>query len=86
MEDKIYTPKTILDAYRQVPGKGRTIKISYIKGQNNKNRITRQAVIIQKTPSFVVVEMTAQTKDGKRGQYRVSFQYVDLITKRVVII
>lgn len=93
IEERIYIPGSIEDAYANLPAVGRTIRITYRReyvGTNGervgKNRaVTRKAVMVQKTHKHFTVEMIAENRDGYRGGYRLGFMLVDLVTGRVKI-
>lgn len=91
IEERIYIPGSIEDAYANLPAVGRTIKITYTReylGTNGekmgKNRaVTRKAVIVQKGRSHFTVELIPEQRDGYRGGYKLDFLYIDVVIGRV---
>lgn len=108
MVERIYTPASIIDAYKKLPAKGRIIKIAYYReykgdsdGERNASKVkrTRRARIVDKHPKgthFTVefipdepppgMSPEQQRRFNKRGQYRQTFQTVDLITEHATIL
>jgi hypothetical protein len=89
IEERLYIPASIDDAYEHFPAVGRKVKISSRKGRGEKNeeRITVKGVVIQKVKHergahFSIIKMPYR---NKRGQYRMSFQFVDIITGRIIV-
>lgn len=91
--ERIYTPASIEEARKNLPGKGRRIRITYpveYKGTNGekmgKNRaVTRKAVIGQKGSSHFTVELIPEQRDGYRGRYNLDFLYIDVVIGRVKV-
>ena len=88
-EERLYIPSSIDDAYKQFPAIGRIVKVSSRKGRGEKNeeRITVKGVVIQKVRNESGAHFTIEKMPyrDKRGQYRMSFQFIDLITGRIIV-
>lgn len=97
-EERIFMPKSLDEAYRDFPGVGRKIRIEYhreykggIEDETAKPKKTKRwGKVVQKVRhcegSYFTVELIPEGRQGKRGRYRLSFQFVDLITGRVKLL
>jgi len=98
LEERIYTPGSIDEAYNNFPAIGRRIRIEYyreysgaLQSENitKKKNVKRWAKVVQKVRhnegSFFTVEVIPEQRAGKRGRYKLAFQFVDLITGRVKV-
>jgi uncharacterized protein Veg len=87
IEERVYTPASIEEAYRNFPAVGRKIKIKYLSGRTDKAKIFR-GVIVQKVKHEDGAHFTVEKipDEKKKGRYRMSFLFVDLITARVKIL
>jgi uncharacterized protein Veg len=88
-EERLYIPASTDEAYKQFPAVGRTVKISSKKGRGEKSeeRIVVKGVVIQKVKHEHGAHFTIEKMPDKRrqGQYRMSFQFIDLITGRIMV-
>lgn len=93
IDERVYTPSSIEEARKNLPGKGRRIRITYYReymGTNGekmgKNRaVTRKAVVVQKDEAHFTVEMMPENRVGARGRYKLVFLYVDVVIGRVTV-
>ena len=94
IDERVYNPSSIDEAYDSLPAIGRKIRITYAReylgtsGEKmGKNRaVTRKAVIVQKGSSHFTVELIPEQRDEYRGGYKLSFMYVDIVTGRVKVV
>ncbi len=94
IDERVYMPSSIEEARKNLPGKGGKVRIRYLReytgsminGKNGKPRtVTRQAVIMQKCAAHFTVRLEPEKQIPARGKYRLSFQYVDIITGQVKV-
>lgn len=97
-EERIYSLGTILEAYHEFPRPGRIIRIEYEREYNGalptekgrRKTTKRWGKVVKKVKhsdgAYFTVEVIPENRTGKRGRYRLAFQFVDLITGRVKLL
>ena len=92
IDDRIYTPSTIEEAFNGFPAPGRRIKIEYdceyTSGGNatKKKKRTRTAIVLPKVNrTFFTVEVQPENIKGHHGRYRLAFLFADILTGYVKV-